>query len=69
MKEKDQADRKGSADGRGRGSRKPADPPQPRDVVDGIPDRSSRRPAWKYIVLAAIFLGWLALLIYFAAAN
>jgi len=55
---KDRSDRKG-----------PAEPPQPRDVVDGIPDRSSRRQPWKYIVLGAIFLAWLALLIYFAAAK
>jgi len=38
--------------------------PQPIDVDDGIPDRSSHRPAWKYLLVALIFLVWLAFLIY-----
>jgi hypothetical protein len=38
--------------------------PPPLDVVDGIPDRSSTRPAWKYVLMAAAFLGWLAFLVY-----
>ena len=39
-------------------------PPEPVDVVDGIPDRAARTPAWKYIVIAAIFLAWVAFLVY-----
>lgn len=38
--------------------------PEPINVVDGIPDRSPRRAAWKYLLLAAIFLLWLAFLVY-----
>ncbi len=47
-----------------------AKPPQPapalppRDVVDGIPDRAARRPLWKYLVIALVFLAWLAFLLY-----
>ena len=37
--------------------------PEPVDVVNGIPDRSASRPLWAYIVLALIFLGWLAFLV------
>jgi uncharacterized membrane-anchored protein len=38
--------------------------PEPIDMDDGIPDRSSHRPAWKYLLVALIFLVWLAFLIY-----
>ena len=41
-----------------------APPPDPVDVVDGIPDRSAPQPAWKYAMLAAIMLGWMAFLLY-----
>ena len=44
-------------------------PPEPVNVVDGIPDRSERTPAWRYVVLAAVFLCWLAFLIYCAAGG
>lgn len=43
--------------------------PDPVDVVDGIPDRSSRPRGWKYAALAAVFIGWLAFLIYCALAG
>ena len=36
--------------------------PLPRDVVDGIPDRAARRPLWKYLLVAAAFVGWLGVL-------
>ena len=36
--------------------------PEPRDVVDGIPDRAARRPVWKYVLLAAAFAAWLGVL-------
>ena len=39
------------------------EPPRPRDVSDGIPDRAAKRPAWKYIALAGVFVAWLAVLI------
>ena len=35
----------------------------PRDVVDGIPDRVARRPLWKYLLVAAAFVGWLGVLL------
>ena len=36
---------------------------EPVDVVDGIPDRSRRRGGWVLMLLAAIFLAWMAFLI------
>jgi len=39
-------------------------PTQPVDVVDGIPDRSSRPARWKYLLIVIIFVAWAALLIY-----
>lgn len=48
---------------------KPVTPPQAKDVVDGIPDRSSRRSAWKYLLLAALFLAWIAFLVYVLQAG
>ena len=45
-----------------------AAPFEPVNRVDGIPDRSPRPALWKYVVLAVIFLGWLAFLMYAAMA-
>jgi hypothetical protein len=44
----------------------PSDPrlTEPVDVVDGIPDRAARAAWWKYLLLAAIGLAWLAVLVY-----
>ncbi len=39
-------------------------PPDPVDVVDGIPDRSPNPAVWKYVTLAVIFAVWVAFLIY-----
>jgi hypothetical protein len=44
-------------------------PPKPRDVIDGVPDVSARRPAWKYVLIAAIFLAWVGFLIYCGLAG
>jgi hypothetical protein len=52
----------------GQKSERPA-PPEPIDMADGIPDASSRRPAWKYAVLIAIFLAWAAFLLYCGLAG
>lgn len=41
----------------------------PVNVVDGIPDRASHRPAWKYVLIVLIFLAWLAFLLYCLAAR
>ena len=41
----------------------------PVDVADGIPDRSARRAWWKYALLAAVFLGWVAFLVYCQLAG
>lgn len=43
--------------------------PSPVDVVDGIPDRSPHPAAWKCLVIALIFAGWVAFLIYCAVAG
>ena len=43
--------------------------PDPVDVVDGIADRSARPRIWKYVVLGAVFIGWLCFLIWSAAAG
>ena len=40
------------------------DIPAPRDVIDGIPDRTSRGRMWKLLVLAAIFAAWMAFLVF-----
>ena len=37
---------------------------EPVDLVEGIPDRAVRPALWKYVLIAAIFLAWLAFLIY-----
>ena len=39
-------------------------PPCPIDAVDGIADRTARPAAWKYILIAVIFLAWVAFLLY-----
>ena len=39
-------------------------PSEPIDVVDGLPDRSSRPSLWKYLALLLVFLAWVAALIY-----
>ena len=35
----------------------------PVDMVDGLADHSGHPAKWKYIVLAAIFLAWVAFMI------
>lgn len=40
----------------------------PVDVTDGIPDRGGGRRTWLRVVLAAVFVGWLAFLVYCAFA-
>jgi hypothetical protein len=52
-----------------RDARKAPEPPEPVDAVDGIPDRSSNPAAWKYLLLAAIFLAWVAFLVYCQLAG
>ncbi len=47
----------------------PKAPPAPRlaepiDVVDGIPDRTTRGSCWRYLLLVAIGLVWLGVLVY-----
>ena len=42
---------------------------EPVDVVDGIPDRTTRPSLWKYVLLGAIFLAWLGFLIYCQIAT
>ncbi len=39
-------------------------PPEPVDVVDGIPDRKAKPSPWAYVLIAAVFVAWLAFLVY-----
>jgi hypothetical protein len=43
--------------------------PPPVDVVDGIPDRQARPAKWKYVLLAVVFLAWVAFLVYCQIAG
>jgi len=43
--------------------------PEPVNVVDGIPDRAAHRPMWTWILIAAVFLTWIAFLIYCQLAG
>ena len=38
--------------------------PEPVDTYEGIPDCSPRRPLWRWVLMAGLFVGWLALLVY-----
>ena len=38
-------------------------PAEPIDVIDGIPDRAARAPRWRYVLLAAAGLAWVAVLV------
>ena len=37
--------------------------------VNGIPDRSIRPAAWKYLLIVAIFLAWVGFLVYCRLAG
>ena len=50
-------------------SEKDQPPPEPIDVVDGLPDRSANPALWKYLTLLGIFLAWVAILIYIQVAG
>ena len=43
--------------------------PEPVDVVDGIADRSGHPARWKILLLALIFLLWVAFLVYCGIAG
>ena len=43
--------------------------PEPIDVVDGIPDRSSNPAVWKYLLIFLIFAAWVAFLVYCGIAG
>ena len=47
----------------------PPPPPEPIDVVEGIPDRQSNPPRWKYLVLAGMFAAWIAFMLYCELAG
>jgi hypothetical protein len=57
----DKADKADKADKSGK--REPAAIPEPRDVVDGIPDRSVSPRLWKYVLLACVFVAWVSFLL------
>ncbi len=50
-------------------AKEPPAPPEPLDMVDGIPDRAATRPVWKLILIVAIFLVWMAFLVYCLTAK
>ena len=39
-------------------------PPEPIDIIDGVPDRAPHPAVWKYLLLAGVFLAWMAFLLY-----
>jgi len=39
-------------------------PNDPVDVADGIVDRSERCRLWRYALVGAVFVAWVALLVY-----
>jgi len=47
----------------------PPAPPTPVNVVDGVPDVTGRRRAWKYVLIAIAFLAWVAFLAYCGLAG
>ena len=44
-------------------------PPEPIDVVDGIADRTPAPPRWKRLVLAGVFVAWVAFMLYCQMAG
>ncbi len=46
-----------------------AKPSDPIDVVDGIPMRSSSPAMWKYAAIFAVFVAWVAFLVYCQLAG
>ena len=44
-------------------------PTTPVDVVDGIPDRAAKPASWKYALIAALFVAWVAFLIFCQIAG
>ena len=45
-------------------SRHPRKPPARAPVADEIPDRSENPAKWKYLLIAAVFVAWVAFLVY-----
>ncbi len=43
--------------------------PDPMDVVGGIADRSARPRVWMFVLVGAVFVGWLCFLIWSATAG
>jgi len=44
-------------------------PPEPVDVVDGIPDRSPTAPRWKLAVILLVFLAWVGFMLFVQIAG
>jgi len=45
------------------------EPTEPIDVVDGIADRQASPARWKYVLIALIFVAWVAFLLYCQQAG
>ncbi len=44
-------------------------PTEPIDVVGGIADHSSKPAKWKLLMLLAVFVGWVAVMVYVQIAG
>ncbi len=38
-------------------------PPEPVDVVDGMPDCSPTAPRWKFVVVLLVFVAWVGFML------
>jgi hypothetical protein len=57
------------SDGKRNKSSKRPTPPEPVNVIDGVPDRSEKRGKWKIVVILAVFAAWVAFLVYCKVAG
>jgi len=44
-------------------------PPEPVNVVDGIPDRAPTSPRWKFVVILLVFLAWVGFMVFVQIAG
>ncbi len=49
--------------------KKEPEPTEPKDVVDGIPDRAAKRSPWVVIAVLVIFAAWVAFLLWVVLAG
>ncbi|MCE5328662.1 MAG: hypothetical protein LLG01_19865 [Planctomycetaceae bacterium] len=61
--------RAGAEAGKATDAAEPKETPPPVDLWKGIPDHAPRWRWWIYAAVAAVFLAWLAFLVYVALAG